>query len=115
MCRISAQQSEASFSSQRRPRETSEATQEPPGEQEPPSGPQTLKEKFMSKLKSLSVMPSPNQALETFREESGLARAPECQCRHTDHFVGSADAAAISFIDQRACKRVAGPAFSGLL
>ena len=75
MCRISAQQSEGSFTTQQRPRETSEVTQEPPGEQEQPSMPRTLKDKFMHKLKSLSIMPSPNQALETFREESGLAPA----------------------------------------
>ncbi len=75
MCRISAQQSEGSFSSQRRPHETSEVTQEPPGEQEQPSGPRTFKEKFVDKLKSLSIMPSPNQALETFREDTGGALA----------------------------------------
>ncbi len=75
MCRISAQKSEGSFSSQRRPHETSEVTQEPPGEQEPPSGPRSFKEKFVDKLKSLSIMPSPNQALETFKEDSGLALA----------------------------------------
>ena len=73
-CRISAQKSEASFSSQQRPRETSEVTQEPSEEQEQPE-PQTFKEKFLGKLKSLSILPSPNQALETFREESGLALA----------------------------------------
>ena len=70
--RISAQKSEASFSSQQRPRATTEETQEPAAEQEQPE-PRTFKEKVMGKLKSLSIMPSPNQGLETCREESGRA------------------------------------------
>ena len=88
MCRISAQQSDSSFSSLHRPRDTSEVTQEPPGEQEQSSGPQTLKEKFMSKLKSLSVMPSPNQALETFREDTGLALATMSLSHYIGHMTG---------------------------
>ena len=69
MRRISAQQSEASFSSQQRPRETAEVSAEPEEEQDPPAEPQTFKEKFLDKLKG--IMPSPERALETCQEDTG--------------------------------------------
>jgi len=84
LCRVSAQKSDesfssqqrsGSFSSQQRPRETSEITQEPAAEQERPE-PQTFKEKVMDKLQGLSIMPKPEQALESLREESS-ASPPE--------------------------------------
>ena len=80
LCRVSAQKSEESFSSQRRsgsfssqqrPRETSGVTQESAAEQEP----QTFKEKVMDKLQGLSIMPKPEQALESLREESSAFRS----------------------------------------
>ena len=71
MRRISAQQSEASFSSQQRPRETAEVSAEPEEEQDPPAEPQTFKEKFLDKLKGMSIMPSPERALETCQEDTG--------------------------------------------
>ena len=69
--RISAQRSEASFSSQERPRETAEASGEPEEERDPPAEPQTFKEKFLDKLKGMSIMPSPERALETCQEDTG--------------------------------------------
>ena len=67
--RVSAQQSDASFSSQQRPRETAEASAEPEAERETP--PQTFKEKVLDKLRGMSIMPSPDRALETCQEDTG--------------------------------------------
>ena len=65
------QQSEASFSSQQRPRETAEVSAEPEAERDPPAEPQTFKEKVLDKLKGMSIMPSPERALETCQEDTG--------------------------------------------
>lgn len=67
---MSAQKSEESFSSQQRPHETGEASTEPEAEQERPE-PVTFKEKVMDKLRGMSIMPSPDQALPTTQEDTG--------------------------------------------
>ena len=58
IAQVSAQQSEASFSSQQRPRETAEVSAEPEEEQDPPAEPQTFKEKFLDKLKACPSCPA---------------------------------------------------------
>ena len=86
--RTSAQESEASFSSQNRPRKTSEVSQEPREEQEyPAQEPATLKEKalevldkmdFLDVFKTTSILPRPEQALESCREDTSALLTLSC-------------------------------------
>ena len=86
--RVSAQKSEASFSSENRPRETSEVSQEPPEEQECPAQDlATFKEKalevldkmdFLDVFKTTSILPRPEQALESCREDTSALLPLPC-------------------------------------
>ena len=65
----------------------------------------------MGKLKSLSLMPSPNQALETFREESGLAPANTLLFHQQDVLPGLLMLPLSSYIHQRIHFRGLSPGY----